>query len=200
VGARDAHLAAAGASGVAAFVFYWTALDSGVDAASDGWSFGPPLLHPWRYGIAVALALTASGLLLAGLPGLLTLLREGPGAKAGRVGVRIAITGAVALAVAGAFQAYLVVLATTTSDVAQLILRKNRFELEYLVAVVVAMAGLVLGFVLAVFGLARARLVQPWPALALGASLAVAVVSLYAIPAAAASLTWLAVELARRAR
>jgi hypothetical protein len=192
-------LAAAGALGVAAFVLYWTTLVFGVDEASDGWSFGPPLLHPWRYGIAVALALSASGLLLAGLPGLLTLLRPGPGAKVGRVGVWIAIVGAVALVVAGAFQAYLVVLAATTPDVAELILRKNRFELLYLVALLGAMTGLGLGFVLAVCGLARARLVSPWPALAIGvSSFAVVIVSLYAIPAAAASLIWLAVELARR--
>jgi hypothetical protein len=145
------------------------------------------------------LALPASGLLLAGLPGLLTLLREGPGAKVGRIGVWIAIAGAVALVAAAALQVYVVVLAATTPDVAQLILRKNRVELEYLVALLGAMTGLVLGFALAVLGLARARLVPPWPALAIGASsLAVVVVSLYAIPVAAASLTWLAVELARR--
>ena len=161
-----AALGAAAALGVAAFVLYRTTLVSGIDEASDGWSFGPPLGHPWRYGIAVALALSASGLLLVGLPGLLNLLRGGPGAKVGRAGVWIAITGAAALAVASAFQAYLVVLVATTPDVTELIVTKNRVELEYLVALLGAMTGLVLGFILAVLGLARARLVSPWSALA----------------------------------
>jgi hypothetical protein len=193
-------LLAAAALGLTAFFLYSTTLRYGVDEEFDGWSFGPPLAHPWIYGGAVATALVATGLLLVGLVGLSRLVRAG--AAVARVGVWLAVSGTVALLVAGVFQAYLVVLVATTSDseIPELILAKGRFELEYLLAAFAGMTGLVVGFVLTAFGLARAGLVSRWPALAVaGTSLAVAVVSLWAVPLAAIALGWLAVDLGRRA-